>query len=83
MRRIKPSRRQVKNLTAFERATGCMPGKHHAQFIDVLHHEQAIVDGQGERTGDGTVQLSRPRLVNCGWVMAADLSSWCRAPRSV
>src|SRR6266536_1303929 len=52
VRRTKPSRRQSKNLTAFERATGwrysiiCtnipaagipgVPGSHHAQFTDVL-----------------------------------------------
>ena len=60
VRRTKPSRRQVKNLTAFERATGWrysiivtnipdagipgVPGSHHAQFIDVLHREHAIVE---------------------------------------
>ncbi len=51
VRRTKPSRRQARNLTAFERATGWrysiivtnipdtgikdVPGSHHAQFIDV------------------------------------------------
>ncbi len=62
VRRTKPSRRQSKNLTAFERATGwrysiiCtnipaagipgVPGSHHAQFTDVLHREHAVVEDQ-------------------------------------
>ena len=61
VRRTRPSRRQAKNLTAFERATGwrysviCtnipvaggipgVPGSHHAQFIDVLHRQHAVVE---------------------------------------
>jgi hypothetical protein len=60
VRRTKPSRRQSKNLTAFERATGWrysiivtnipatgipgVPGSHHPQFIDVLHREHAVVE---------------------------------------
>lgn len=55
VRRTKPSRRQAKNLTAFEKATGWrysiivtnipdagipgVPGSHHPQFIDVTHRE--------------------------------------------
>src|SRR6266568_4276422 len=60
VRRTKPSRRQAKNLTAFERATGWrysiivtnipdtgirdVPGSHHPQFIDVLHRQHAVVE---------------------------------------
>jgi hypothetical protein len=61
VRRTKPSRRQAKNLTAFEKATGWrysiivtnipavggiggVPGRQHAQFIDVLHREHAVVE---------------------------------------
>jgi len=60
VRRTKPSRRQAKNLTAFEKATGWrysvivtnipdagipgVPGSHHPQLIDVLHREHAIVE---------------------------------------
>src|SRR6266516_1674474 len=61
VRSTKPSRRQARNLTAFERATGwrysviCtnipaaggiggVPGSHHAQFIDVLHRQHAVVE---------------------------------------
>jgi len=60
VRRTKPSRRQAKNLTAFEKATGWrysiivtnipdtgikeVPGSHHPQFIDVLHRQHAVVE---------------------------------------
>ena len=67
VRRTKPSRRQARNLTAFERATGWrysiivtnipaargigrVPGSHHAQFIDVLHRQHAVVE-DGVRAG--------------------------------
>ena len=66
VRRTRPSRRQARNLTAFERATGWrysiivtnipaargipgVPGSHHAQFIDVLHRQHAVVE-DGVRT---------------------------------
>src|SRR5262249_35022999 len=61
-RRTKPSRRQAKNLTAFEKKTSWrysiivtnisdsgisgVPGSHHPQFIDVLHREHAVVEDQ-------------------------------------
>ena len=100
VRRTKPSRRQAKNLTAFEKATGWrysiivtnipdagipgVPGSHHAQFIDVLHREHAIVE-DGVRTAKAMGLRNLPSktwLVNCGWVLAAniaaDLSAWCR-----
>jgi DDE family transposase len=66
VRRVRPSRRQAKNLTAFEKKTGwrysviCtnipddgipgVPGSHHPQFIDVLHREHACVETAGVRT---------------------------------
>jgi hypothetical protein len=66
VRRTKPSRRQMPNLTAFEKATGWrysiivtnipdtgipgVPGSHHPQFIDVLHREHALVE-DGVRAG--------------------------------
>jgi hypothetical protein len=65
-RRVKPSRRHIGNLTAFERKTGwkysitCtnvpdtgigdVPGSHHPQFIDVLHRDHATVETAGVRT---------------------------------
>jgi hypothetical protein len=60
VRRTRPSRRQMPNLTAFEKATGWrysiivtniagtgmtgVPGSHHPQFTDVLHREHAVVE---------------------------------------
>jgi hypothetical protein len=68
VRRARPSRRQAKNLTAFEKTTGWrysiivtsipgtgitgVPGTHHPQFIDVLHREHAVVE-DGVRAGKG------------------------------
>jgi hypothetical protein len=101
VRRTKPSRRQARNLTAFEKATGwrysiiCtnipaargipgVPGSHHAQFIDVLHRQHAVVeDGVRAAKSMGLRNLpSKTWVVNCGWVLAAniaaDLAAWCR-----
>ena len=100
VRRTKPSRRQAKNLTAFEKATGWrysiiitnipdtgipgVPGSHHAQFIDVLHRQHAVVE-DGVRAGKSMGLRNLPSktwVVNCGWVLAAniaaDLVAWCR-----
>jgi Transposase DDE domain group 1 len=65
-RRVKPSRRHQKNMTAFEKKTGwkysitCtnipdtgmkgVPGSHHPQFIDVLQRHHATVETDGVRT---------------------------------
>jgi hypothetical protein len=65
-RRVKPSRRHLRNLTAYERRTGwkysitCtnipdagirdVPGSHHPQYIDVLHRDHATVETDGVRT---------------------------------
>jgi hypothetical protein len=65
-RRAKPSRRQMGNLTAYEKKTGwrysitCtnipdsgmagVPGSHHPQFIDTVHREHAVVETAGVRT---------------------------------
>jgi len=101
VRRTRPSRRQARNLTAFERATGWrysiivtnipaaggipgVPGSHHAQFIDVLHRQHAVVE-DGVRTAKSMGLRNLPSktwLVNCGWVLAtniaADLAAWTR-----
>ena len=99
VRRTKPSRRQARNLTAFERATGWrysiivtnipaargisgVPGSHHAQFIDVLHRQHAVVeDGAAKSMGLRNLP-SKTWVVNCGWVLAAnlaaDLAAWTR-----
>ena len=100
VRRTRPSRRQARNLTTFERATGWrysiivtnipdtgikgVPGSHHAQFIDVLHRQHAVVeDGVRAAKSMGLRNLpSKTWVVNCGWVLAAslaaDLAAWCR-----
>ena len=65
-RRVRPSRRQMPNLTAYEKKTGwrysitCtnipgsgiegVPGSHHPQYIDVVHREHAVVETGGVRT---------------------------------
>jgi hypothetical protein len=65
VRRVKPSRRQARNLTAYEKKTGwrysviCtnipltgidgVPGSHHPQYIDVAHREHACVETAGVR----------------------------------
>jgi hypothetical protein len=101
VRRTKPSRRQARNLTAYEKATGwrysiiCtnipaaggiggVPGSHHAQFIDVLHRQHAVVE-DGVRTAKSMGLRNLPSktwVVNCGWVLAAniaaDLAAWTR-----
>jgi len=69
-RRVKPSRRQMRNLTAYEKKTGwrysiiCtnipgsgiggVPGSHHPQYIDVVHREHAVVETGGVRGMVGT-----------------------------
>ena len=66
VRRVKPSRRQMPNLTAYEKKTGwrysitCtnipdggidgVPGSHHPPYIDVAHREHAVVETGGVRT---------------------------------
>jgi hypothetical protein len=66
VRRVRPSRRQMRNLTAYEKKTGwrysitCtnipnsgiagVPGSHHPQYIDVVHREHAVVETGGVRT---------------------------------
>jgi hypothetical protein len=65
-RRVKPSRRHLRNLTDYEKKTGwkysitCtnipdagisgVPGSHHPQYIDVVHREHAVVQTGGVRT---------------------------------
>ncbi|MGO9081754.1 MAG: IS1380 family transposase [Streptosporangiaceae bacterium] len=65
-RRVKPSRRHLRNLTDYEKKTGwkysitCtsipgagiagVPGSHHPQYIDVVHREHAVVETAGVRT---------------------------------
>jgi hypothetical protein len=73
------------NIPAAGRIGG-VPGSHHAQFIDVLHREHAVVEDQ-VRTNKAMGLRNLPSkawVVNCGWVLAASiaagLSAWCRLP---
>ena len=100
-RRVKPSRRQMRNLTDYERKTGwkysitCtnipgsgiagIPGSHHAQYIDTVHREHAVVETAGVRTAKAMGLRNLPSKtwqVNAGWVVAAniaaDLTAWTR-----
>ena len=100
-RRVKPSRRHLRNLTDYEKKTGwkysitCtnipdsgiggVPGSHHAQYIDVLHREHAVVETGGVRTAKAMGLRNLPSKtwqVNGGWVIAAniaaDLAAWTR-----
>jgi hypothetical protein len=65
-RRVKPSRRHLRNLTDYEKETGwkysitCtnvpgsgipgVPGSHHPQYLDTVHREHAVVETAGVRT---------------------------------
>jgi hypothetical protein len=69
-RRVKPSRRHMRNLTCYEKKTGwkysitctnipCngirdVPGSHHPQYIDAVHREHAVVETAGVRTAKAT-----------------------------
>jgi hypothetical protein len=65
-RRVKPSRRHLRNLTSYEKKTGwkysitCtnipgsgiggVPGSHHPQYLDTVHRQHAVVETAGVRT---------------------------------
>jgi Transposase DDE domain group 1 len=90
VRRVKPSRRQMKNLTAFELRTGWrysitatnirhmrgVPGSQHAQWLDVLHRSHAVVEDRVRcDKARGLRNLpSQSWTVNRGWVLAANLA---------
>jgi hypothetical protein len=77
VRRAKPSRRQMPNLTDWEKKTGwrysviCtnipgtgidgVPGSHHPQYIDVVHREHAVVETSGVRTAKAMGLRNLPR----------------------
>ncbi|WP_258563833.1 hypothetical protein [Streptomyces himalayensis] len=70
MYRVKPSRRQIKKLTAFEKKTSWrysitatsirhmwgIAGSHQIQFLDALHRDHAEVE-DGIRTGKAVLRL--------------------------
>jgi hypothetical protein len=54
---------------------GGVPGSHHAQYIDVLHREHAVVETAGVRTAKAMGLRNLPSKnwqVNCGWFLAAN-----------
>lgn len=91
VRRVRPSRRQTKNLTAFETRTGWrysitatnirhmwgIAGSQHAQWLDVLHRSHAVVEDRVRcDKARGLHNLpSQSWSVNRGWMLAANLAS--------
>jgi hypothetical protein len=87
-RRVKPSRRQMPNLTAYEKKTGwrysitCtnipdsgirdVPGSHHPQYIDVVHREHAVVETGGVRAAKA---MGLRNLPSKSWQVTAAGSS--------
>jgi len=78
-RRVKPSRRHLRNLTDYEKKTGwkysitCtnipgtgiagVPGSHHPQYIDVVHREHAVVETGGVRTAKAMGLRNLPSII--------------------
>jgi hypothetical protein len=79
VRRVKPSRRQMANLTAYEKKTGwrysitCtnipgsgiggVPGSHHPQYIDTVHREHAVVETGGVRAAKAMGLRNLPDVI--------------------
>lgn len=91
VRRVKPSRRQLKKLTDFEKKTGWrysitatnirhmrgIAGSHQIQFLDVLHRDHAEVEDR-IRTAKSMGLHNLPSAswqVNTGWMPAANLAA--------
>jgi Transposase DDE domain. len=91
VRRVKPTRRHLKKLTAFEKKTGwryCITatnirhmwgiaGSGQAQFLDVLHRSHASVEDR-VRTNKAMGLGNLPSAsweVNRGWMLAANLAA--------
>ncbi|MER5433689.1 IS1380 family transposase [Streptomyces sp. NPDC002588] len=91
VRRVRPSRRQLKKLTAFEQKTGWrysvtvtnirhmwgIAGSHQIQFLDALHRDHAEVEDR-IRTGKAMGLHNLPSQswqINTGWMLAANLAA--------
>ncbi|MFB7601147.1 IS1380 family transposase [Streptomyces sp. NPDC056160] len=91
VRRVRPTRRHLKKLTAFEKKTGwryCITatnirhmwgiaGSGHSQFLDVLHRSHAGVEDR-VRTNKAMGLDNLPSAsweVNRGWTLAANLAT--------
>ncbi|KIE22896.1 transposase [Streptomyces sp. MUSC 125] len=90
VRRVKPSRRQLKKLTDFEKKTGWrysvtatnirhmwgIAGSHQIQFLDALHRDHAEVEDR-IRTGKAMGLHNLPSQswqINAAWMLAANLA---------
>jgi hypothetical protein len=90
-RRVRPTRRHLKKLTAFEQQTGWrysitatnihhlqgIPGTRQAQFLDVLHRSHARVEDR-VRTNKAMGLDNLPSAsweVNRGWMLAANVAA--------
>jgi hypothetical protein len=90
VRRVRPSRRHMKKLTAFEQKTGWrysvtatnirhmwgITGSHQIQFLDALHRDHAEVEDR-IRTGKAMGLHNLPSQswqINTGWMLAANLA---------
>lgn len=91
VRRVRPSRRHLKDLTVFEKKTGWkysitatniskmtrIPGSHQAQWLDALHRHHAVVEDR-VRTNKaiGLHNLpSKSCTVNTSWMLVANLAA--------
>ncbi|GAA2017544.1 IS1380-like element ISMsm3 family transposase [Nocardiopsis rhodophaea] len=91
VRRVRPTRRHLKNLTGFEKKTGwrycitatnigrmrAIAGSGHPQFLDVLHRSHAGVEDR-VRTNKAMGLGNLPSAsweVNRGWMLAANLAA--------
>ena len=91
VRRVRPSGRHAKKLTAFEKRTGWrysilatnigrmwgVAGSHQARFLDAVHRDHAEVEDR-VRTNKAMGLHNLPSAswdVNCGWVLAANLAA--------
>ncbi|MET8130013.1 IS1380 family transposase [Streptomyces sp. NPDC005065] len=91
VRRVRPSRRQLKKLTAFEQHTGWrysitatnirhmghIAGTHQVQFLDALHRDHAEVEDR-VRTAKamGLANLpSKSWETNASWILTANLAA--------
>ncbi|MER7577948.1 transposase [Streptomyces sp. NPDC126514] len=91
VRRVRPSGRQMKDLTAFEKKTGWkysitatsinkmtrIPGSHQIQWLDALHRHHAVVEDH-VRTNKamGLHNLpSKSWTINTAWMLSANLAA--------
>lgn len=91
VRRVKPSGRQMKDLTPFEKKTGWkysitatnisrmtrIPGSHQIQWLDVLHRHHAVVEDQVKTNkAMGLHNLpSKSWRVNEGWMLTCNIAA--------